>query len=475
VDGFWDGAKTWRVRFTPNQVGQWTFRTICSDPTNKGLHLRPGRFLCTPSIGENPFGLHGPVHVARDRKHLEHADGKPFFWLADCVWDGAVFSEKKEWEIYAGTRARQKFNVAQWAAITDPAGSQLAFSGPKSQIIVHPEYFKRLDAKVETLSRAGIMSAIAPLPDQPSDSLLPDDQAALLLRYMIARWGAEPVAWVLPLDYAARTNNSVRWKRVGQAVFGDVPHAPVVLLAGHHASLLDDFRDQYWIDVFAFQPVSDITDEALKSAFAAPWISEWQKQPSRPIIPCIPFENSVSASTGKHLTADDVRRAAYWGLLIVPPAGMAYGATGVSDCDTTTDSPPRVGKPRPLAMWQKVLFLPGAKQVAHLKDWMDSFEFWRLQPDSRIVAGQPGAQAPHLFIAAAASVERDLVASYIPDGKSLEILAGSLPESPATTWLNPRNGKRSQAVAVVGDATYQFPTPGPDDWLLLIQNSGSLK
>src|SRR5437867_13151034 len=38
VYGFWDGAKTWRLRFMPDETGRWTYKTICSDTKNKGLH-----------------------------------------------------------------------------------------------------------------------------------------------------------------------------------------------------------------------------------------------------------------------------------------------------------------------------------------------------------------------------------------------------------------------------------------------------
>src|SRR5437899_2231673 len=30
VYGFWDGAKTWRVRFMPNETGRWTYKTTCT-------------------------------------------------------------------------------------------------------------------------------------------------------------------------------------------------------------------------------------------------------------------------------------------------------------------------------------------------------------------------------------------------------------------------------------------------------------
>src|SRR5690242_12275356 len=37
VNGFWDGGRVWRVRFSPIVAGQWTFTTVCSDPRNTGL------------------------------------------------------------------------------------------------------------------------------------------------------------------------------------------------------------------------------------------------------------------------------------------------------------------------------------------------------------------------------------------------------------------------------------------------------
>src|SRR4051812_2787418 len=38
VYGFWDGGKTWLVRFSPNLPGRWTFKSSCSDIANRGLN-----------------------------------------------------------------------------------------------------------------------------------------------------------------------------------------------------------------------------------------------------------------------------------------------------------------------------------------------------------------------------------------------------------------------------------------------------
>ena len=117
VEGFWDGGKTWRVRFVPGQPGPWGFRTSCSDLKNIGLNDQTGVFVCSAELGTNRFHKHGPVRVAADHRHFEHADGTPFFWLADTVWNGARASNAKDWDLYARVRASQGYTVAQWSVL----------------------------------------------------------------------------------------------------------------------------------------------------------------------------------------------------------------------------------------------------------------------------------------------------------------------------------------------------------------------
>src|SRR4051812_37279093 len=45
VPGFWDGGRTWRVRFLPDEEGTWRFRSRAKRDT--GLDGQAGRFTCT--------------------------------------------------------------------------------------------------------------------------------------------------------------------------------------------------------------------------------------------------------------------------------------------------------------------------------------------------------------------------------------------------------------------------------------------
>src|SRR5689334_25037877 len=42
VPAFWAGESTWRVRYAPPAAGRYTFRTICSDVSNRDLHGQTG-------------------------------------------------------------------------------------------------------------------------------------------------------------------------------------------------------------------------------------------------------------------------------------------------------------------------------------------------------------------------------------------------------------------------------------------------
>ena len=86
MPAFWAGENVWRVRYAPSETGEYTYRTVATDATNADLHNREGRLSVEPYTGRNPLYQHGPLRVAADRRHLEHTDGTPFFWLGDTWW-----------------------------------------------------------------------------------------------------------------------------------------------------------------------------------------------------------------------------------------------------------------------------------------------------------------------------------------------------------------------------------------------------
>jgi Protein of unknown function (DUF4038)/Domain of unknown function (DUF5060)/Putative collagen-binding domain of a collagenase len=460
VYGFWDGNSTWSVRYCPDRPGRWTYRTSCSDLANQRLNDQTGEFLCTSPTGEGSFAQHGPIQIARDRHHFEHADRSPFFWMADVAWDAPRLSNDRDWKTYLQVRSLQNFSAVQWAAAPGvDEKNHSPFSG-WSRITVNPEYFQRLDQKVDLMNRAGLLSVIAPLSQTGgSTNELPEDQAALLVRYMVARWGAYDVAWLLMGD----ESHGERWLKIGREVFGDIKHGPVVMFPGVLASSFDAFRNEDWVDAFGFGIGQNMNNDSIKWLVAGPPGHEWRNEPARPFVNVLPpMENGLAGQSHERITANDVRRIAWWSVLLTPPAGVSYGAQDVAAWNPAIQSK--------LPTWQLSLFLPGAKQMQHLAGLFESADVGKLHPTPRSLAIQPGMNSPRRYIADSGTDEKDLSVTYIPEDRTVELFLEALPPSPSIEWLNPRTGQKSPAVAVVGVRTCQMPTPDAGDWVLVMKS-----
>jgi len=479
VYGFWDGGKTWRVRFAPNMPGKWGWATICSDTANKGLHLQSGTFVCTAPTAQGRFAEHGPIRVAASGYSFEHEDGTPFFYLADTAWNGALLATEKDWEQYLKVRMEQKFTAVQWvttqwrAAPNGDEKGQLAFTG-KEKIAINPDFFRRLDVKAEAVNRAGLLNVPVLLwaigghsAEKNPGAFLPEDQAILLARYIVARWQAHAVAWILGGDGHYFGSEGEKWRRIGRAVFGDIAHAPVTMHPQGRHWVFNEFKDEKWIGFIGYQSGHGDSDDSLAWLTRGPLTQDWNKEPRHPLINLEPpYEGHLGYQSKTPISPELVRRTIYWSLLNAPTAGVTYGGHGVWGWDDGTKPPtdhPGTGTPLP---WQKALLMPGAQQMRYVADFFATNQFPNLRPAPEAVVNNPGNQSPRKYIAAARSEKKDLTIVYVPEERTIEILLSALPPSPEVRWFNPRTGETTAAVAVITDTTAQFPTPGEGDWIL---------
>lgn len=94
VHGFWDGGRTFRVRFVATTPGEWRWRTHSNQPDDAGLNGGTGALRAVAwspaELGEN-INRRGFIRATANGHALEHADGTPFFllgdtWLAASTW-----------------------------------------------------------------------------------------------------------------------------------------------------------------------------------------------------------------------------------------------------------------------------------------------------------------------------------------------------------------------------------------------------
>jgi hypothetical protein len=480
VYGFWDGGRTWRVRFTPDETGQWRYSTLCSDARNRGLHARRGAFTAAEPRNATIFERHGPVQVAEGRRHFVHQDGTPFFWLGDTAWNGPLWSSDGDWEHYLRTRVRQRFNAVAWVATQwrgSPRGDvdgRLPYTGLE-RIRLNPEFFQRLDRKHDAILRAGLLSvpvmlwAISSPPGSevnPGVSL-PEDQAILLARHMLARWGSDPVVWFINGDGNYGGDRAEKWKRIGRGVFGGVRHAPVSLHPGGLMWPMEEFRGEAWLDICGYQSAHADSDRNSRWITTGPPAEEWGKTPVRPVVSVEgPYERDPPQ--GDWPPGFIVRRNHFWSLLNAHVAGIVYGAHGIWGwSDGVHPAPGHAATVWP--HWKKLLELPAAAQVGGIREFFESMEYWRLRPEPALLAAQPGDEAPRRFVSAAQTESRDVTVVYIPEDRDVVLRPERLPAPYRAAWRKPDDGRRAEAAGEISAAGLLFRTPGPGDWLLVVE------
>ncbi len=478
--GFWDGGTTWCVRFAPNELGEWLFETSCSDKGNVGLH-QSGSFQCGAAKGKTAFEQHGTIQVSDNGHYFEHADGTPFFWLADTAWNGPLLATAEDWQFYLSKRRNQKINTVQWVATQWRAAPDGDSTGTKAyegseKISLNLSFFQRLEAKHDAIIHAGLLSAPVQLwaidwHEDPNKNdpgfTLPEDQAILLARYMVARWGADPVVWFLPGDANYQGEYADKWRRIGQAVFGDIYHAPVTLHPNGR-QWIGNFKNESWLDFIAYQSGHGDGDSYDKWLLEGPPASQWQEEPPQPVINVEPpYENHIAYQSKQAFDAYATRKRLYWSLLVSPTAGVTYGGHGVwawDDGSGPSTAHPNSGTPLP---WREALTMPAAEQLRHLFELFTGRQWWRLRPMPELIVEQPGKKSSENYILASAVGDGNLVLVYAPENHEIILNRSGLKEDLEAVWFEPKSAKRQIATRIDEGKLVKYTVPAGEDWLLI--------
>jgi len=483
INGFWDGGRTWRVRFCPDEKGAWSYTSECSDSANSGLHRISGSFECV--LHEDTLAIYARGAITRPKGtyYLTHADGTPFFWTACTAWNGALRSTEEEWEHYLADRASNGYNViqfvtTQWRGCEADLHGRKAFEG-SARIRIDPIFFHHLDGKIDRINAHGLVAApvlLWALPWGQGRELspgyyLPESEAILLARYMVARYGGNHVIWILGGDGAYVGPFEQRWKNIGRGVFGD-EHPGLVAQHPHGQSWIgNDYADESWLDIIGYQSSHSNSEQTVSWINKGPVSQEWDRLPARPIINLEPNYEEI----GFRITARDVRNACYWSVFAAPVAGITYGANGIwpwlRKGEKVLNHDRLLRDDREYHTWRESIEFDGSIQVGYLAQFFRSLEWWRLKPTKLLLAEQPGDNLYNSFISVAGTDNRDLVVAYIPV-KSTVVLRNPSGLEYQGQWFDPVANRYSEAEIKAGQGLVQATSPGEEDMLLVLKKTG---
>ncbi len=349
VPAFWAGGKVWKVRYASPLTGTHPYRTECQPATDAGLHGLTGSVTISPYTGKNPLYAHGPVQIAGDKRHFEHADGTPFFWLGDTWWMG--LSSRLKWpqgfKTLTANRVKKGFNVVQIVAglfpdmhAFDPRGANEAgFPWEEGYSHIRPAFFDEADKKLAYLVANGITPCIVGAWGWYVNWMT-QDQLKAHWRYLIGRYAAWPVLWCtageanlpwylaknFPMDDREMVTGWTKLIRYLQE--NDPFNRPVTI----HPTAINRYTarnatdDETLLD-FDLLQVMHAQNESVEHAIKA--VREtYAATPRMPVINGEPCYEMLMGT----ITAPWPRRA-FWSCVLNGAMGHTYGGNGIWQCN----------------------------------------------------------------------------------------------------------------------------------------------
>jgi hypothetical protein len=498
LPAFWGGGDGWRFRFAPSAPGKYAIRSVCSDPFNDGLHDQRWTLEAGPYQGDNALLARGRLRVSKDRRHFEHADGTPFFWLGDTWWMGLCGRCRwpQDFQTLAADRKAKGFSVVQIVAGLypdmppfDPRGANEAGypwqsparpAGPHefSQadfVRINPAYFDQADARMNWLVQSGLVPCIVGcwayfLP------LMGVEKMKKHWRYLVARYAALPVVWCLAGEgampyYLSKTREEdiaaqkTGWTELARYVRSIDPTGSLITI---HPT--DNARNQVTdpsvIDFDMLQTGHSGYDTITPTVKAV--TEAYARTPVMPVI-----NGEVNYEGIMATNRDDVQRIIFWNCILNGAKGHTYGANGIWQMNTRRQayglSPHGSGWGD--TPWEDAFQLPGAAQVALGKKLLERYRWWLMEPHPEWVGESVSEFDPLARCAAGVPGEFRIFYVFRPMSTGWTITVKGLEPGLTykATWIDVTNGREYPAGTASGE---NWRPPGPpiiQGWLLVLE------
>ena len=478
VRGFWDGGKDWKVRFVPDEVGTWTYKTSCSDDKNAGLHEVEGTFECVKNQSPHVIYQKGSIKRNPGKYHLSYADGSPFFWMACTAWNGALKSSEAEWDQYLTDRKEKGYNTIQFVTTQWRGGDmdregRVAFTG-SGRIELNIEFFQRLDQKVDRINEYGLVAAPVLLWALPSITgrylspgyYLPHEEAILLAKYMVSRYGGNQVVWILGGDGEYLKAYEQHWKEIGRGVFEEGKHQGIVAQHPHGRSWIGKaYVEEDWLDILGYQSSHSTSKGTVDWINKGPMVEDWDQIPAKPIMNLEPIYEEIY----ENVTALDVRQATWWSLFSTPVSGVTYGANGIWPWLREGESILNHRDAPWTSTWSESLKLPAGTQVPYARKFFENFSWWEFTPaHEELLADQPGDKNYKEFVSILKSPDYKTLLVYFPSRLDISII-NRLGLVYSGSWFDPVNGTSKKANFKAGQRILDFSQDKDQDMILILK------
>lgn len=437
-----------------------------------------------PRTGPSVDFSHGPLQVSDNNRFLVHADGTPFFYLGDTAWELFHRLDREEAEKYLENRRAKGFTVIQAVVLAELDGLNVPNPYGERPLMDHDParpneaYFEHVDYIVETAREKGLYIGMLPTWGDKwnkrwgtGPKIFTPESARSYGRFLGNRYQDYPnIIWILGGD---RIPEKKAHKAVIRAMAKGIEEGD----GGKHLmtfhpmggrSSSEFFHKDDWLDFNMFQSSHGSYDNPNYKMVSA----DYSLTPVKPTMDGEPRyeDHPVDWDPENGWFNDfDVRQAAYWGVF-AGGFGITYGCHNIWQMYEPGLEPVSSA----CHAWHKTLNLPGAWNMLHIRNLMESRPFLTRIPDQSLIAAGPDSGAG--YIQATRGKHYTLI--YIPAGDRITVNLGKISgQKIKAWWFDPRSGKAEAIGTFQNRGTRMFDPPGEqdrsNDWVLVLDDASA--
>ncbi len=269
--GFYDGNGAYKLRFMPDAMGEWSYRTESNAPELSG---KTGAFACTAARAD----MHGPVRVGSSH-HFAYADGTPFFPFGTTCYAWIHQSDELQKQTLESLRTGP-FNKIRMCVF--PKSYQYNHNEPavypferdatgKSDFTkLNPAFFAHVEERIADLRKMNIEADLIVFHpyDRWGYAAMGAENDDRYLRYLVARLSAyRNIWWSMANEWDFMRAKSVQdFDRFFRIVQAEDPAGH--LRSVHYGSVMYDYS-RPWITHASLQTYA--FDQT------ASWLTAWNK------------------------------------------------------------------------------------------------------------------------------------------------------------------------------------------------------
>jgi hypothetical protein len=459
----------------------------------------------TPRTGVSVDFSHGPLAVSSDGHNLVHADGTPFVYIGCTGWELFARLTKEDAEKYLENRRQKGFTAIQCVIIAEYEDNKTPNRYNQLPLVdkdptkPNEEYFTHVDRVIDKGAEKGLCMVVLPtwggwVVPRPADLtngygkiFTTEDQCYGYGHFLGDRYkNRKNIIWCLGGDRQAvndfiaveKFDSRPFWRAMAEGIAdgtngangrdGQADYSTTCMTFHEYVLSTNYFGNDVWLDLNMWGSYLLRQDDprAYNEADSA-----WNIPKPLPNLNGEPaYEDhpiNMNPSNG-YFNDFDVRQIAYWSIL-AGASGHTYGCHAIWQFY----SPDKTAIAAPLHYWNESLDLPGAWDMMHLRNLLESRPILERAPDKTLVSAGQETGPGHIVTARG----EDFLFAYVPTGKTFSIQMGKISGAKTKAWwFNPRTGESQDLGELDNNGAREFDPPGEpgrgsNDWVLVLDDA----